>query len=89
HNVRVNMGAYGGTAEASRTPAGWGLLADVTNDGVVSAADLMFHAEEYSPPGSTLPRRQTLHSDFDRDGRITLADFAALAGQWLQMTQRP
>ncbi|MHC4361042.1 MAG: right-handed parallel beta-helix repeat-containing protein, partial [Planctomycetota bacterium] len=34
-NIRINMGAYGGTAEASIPPYDWTLLADLTNDGIV------------------------------------------------------
>ncbi len=32
NNTRINIGAYGGTAQASKTPANWALLADLTND---------------------------------------------------------
>ncbi|MHC4115847.1 MAG: right-handed parallel beta-helix repeat-containing protein [Planctomycetota bacterium] len=35
-NIRINMGAYGGTAEASIPPYDWTLLADLTNDGIVN-----------------------------------------------------
>ncbi|MBN2211414.1 MAG: chitobiase/beta-hexosaminidase C-terminal domain-containing protein, partial [Sedimentisphaerales bacterium] len=34
-NVRKNLGAYGGTVQASRTPANWSLMCDVNNDGAV------------------------------------------------------
>lgn len=39
-NLRVNMGAYGGTPEASMAPHGLSLLGDLTNDGVVDSLDL-------------------------------------------------
>jgi hypothetical protein len=32
HNLRINMGAYGGTAQASIPPYDWALLADSNND---------------------------------------------------------
>jgi len=32
NNIRINMGAYGGTAEASISPLAWPLLADMNND---------------------------------------------------------
>ena len=38
-NVRINMGAYGGTAEASMAPPGFQLLADINNDGIVNTKD--------------------------------------------------
>jgi hypothetical protein len=38
-NLRIDMGCYGGTTEASRTPAGWSLLADLNNDGAVEMED--------------------------------------------------
>jgi hypothetical protein len=40
NNVRINMGAYGGTAEASKPPANWRSIADMTNDWVVDSNDL-------------------------------------------------
>ena len=38
-NVRINMGAYGGTAQASMPPHAWALLADLTNNGTVDLVD--------------------------------------------------
>lgn len=39
-NLRINMGAYGGTRQASIAPHGWALLADLSNDGCVDYLDL-------------------------------------------------
>ena len=38
-NLRINMEAYGGTAEASMPPYDWALLSDITNDGTVDFVD--------------------------------------------------
>jgi hypothetical protein len=38
-NIRINMGAYGGTAQASIPPHGWALHADYSNDGIVNFTD--------------------------------------------------
>ncbi|MHC4633245.1 MAG: hypothetical protein ACYS9C_18525, partial [Planctomycetota bacterium] len=41
---RRNMGAYGGTAEASKSPAYWRSIADITNDWIVDSNDLKIFA---------------------------------------------
>ena len=40
NNIRINMGAYGGTAEASKSPEDWVLLADLTYDQIVDFEDV-------------------------------------------------
>ena len=39
-NVRIDMGAYGGTVQASMPPHGWAPLSDLDNDGTVDSLDL-------------------------------------------------
>ena len=80
NNLRINMGAYGGTAEASKTPSGWGLLSDLTNDGTVSLNDLLAQIEYWLETGNKQP------GDLDRNGPVNLADFVLLAGDWLEQT---
>ncbi|MHC4259105.1 MAG: hypothetical protein ACYSTF_01650, partial [Planctomycetota bacterium] len=46
-NLRINMGAYGGTAKASMPPYGWALLSDITNDGIVDGCDFACQAEDW------------------------------------------
>jgi len=77
NNVRINMGAYGGTAEASKTPDGWGILADLTNDRVVDFSDFSAQAEAWQRSESEQP------GDLDRNGKIDFNDLKILAGQWL------
>ena len=69
-NVRINMGAYGGTAKASMGPVGWALLADVNNDGVVDFVDVGIWAGYWLEAGDELP------GDLNRDGVVEGIDFA-------------
>ncbi len=76
-NARINMGAYGGTAEASRTPPLWGVLADLTNDGIVAFEDFSFQAADWRKSQSEQP------GDLNRDSAVGAADVALLADGWL------
>jgi hypothetical protein len=79
-NVRVNMGAYGGTAQASMPPYDWAILGDLTNDGKVDLADLARWAESSPADGTDCP------ADLNRNGIIEMADLALLAQCWLKQT---
>ena len=79
-NLRINMGAYGGTVQASMAPYNWALLADRNNDGMVDAIDLDGQAQEWLTNESEQP------GDLDRDGTVNMIDFAKLNGSWLQTT---
>lgn len=81
-NLRINMGAYGGTAHASMPPYDWALLADITNDGTVDFVDYAYLAAIYTDRDDQLP------GDFDRDGDADLADLLLLAEDWLKQTSR-
>ncbi|MCP4710593.1 MAG: hypothetical protein GY869_18370 [Planctomycetes bacterium] len=86
-NVRINMGAYGGTVEASMGPVGWGLLADLNNDGVVNLVDYGYQArgwlksagETVAVPGMEQP------GDLDRDGVVGLSDLWRFTVDWLKV----
>ncbi|MHC4743575.1 MAG: right-handed parallel beta-helix repeat-containing protein [Planctomycetota bacterium] len=79
-NRRINMGAYGGTAEASKTPVNWSRLADLTNDGIVDAEDFACLTKD----------RYSTHKekcgDLNRDGAVRMDDVAVLVGEWLKTT---
>ena len=77
-NIRVNMGAYGATAQASKTPAGWSIIADITNDGIVNIQDFAWIAEflYYS----------NLDGDFDRNQTVNYDDLAIMEENWLNQT---
>jgi predicted outer membrane repeat protein len=79
-NIRIDMGAYGGTAEASIPPHNWALLADLTNDGIVDLVDFAYSAENWLITGSDWP------GDLDRNAVVDLADFALFADDWLEET---
>jgi len=75
-NTRVNVGAYGGTPEASMPPPTWALRADLTNDGTVDSRDLNLWVQNSALTGGELP------ADLDRDGDVDLLDFTLLASDW-------
>ena len=79
-NVRINMGAYGGTAQASMAPPGWALLGDLTNDGTVDDQDLDLWQENLTEPGDESP------ADLNRDGDVDSADSALLDQDWQSET---
>jgi subtilisin family serine protease len=75
-NTRINMGAYGGTAEASLAPFNSTLLADVNNDGLVDWLDLAWVA------GAWLTDNPARGDDLSRDGRVNWKDIIPLAAEW-------
>jgi hypothetical protein len=78
------MGAYGGTAEAGKSPANWGNIADITNDWVVDSNDLEVFTDYWLESGECTP------SDFDRSKIVDFNDFALLAGNWkLKLNRAP
>ncbi len=80
NNVRIDMGVYGGTAEASKTPVGWALLADLTNDGVVDWVDFTYLASDWLTSDIEQPE------DFDRSGTVDSADLDLFVEDWLKQT---
>jgi predicted outer membrane repeat protein len=78
NNVRINMGAYGGMDEASKSPAYWRSIADITNDWIVDSNDLKVFVSYWLQTGVCIP------SDFDRSRYVDFNDFAILGGQWRQ-----
>ncbi len=79
-NKRVNLGAYGGTTEASIPPHGWVLLADLTNDGVVDFNDFSHQAADYGADSNEMP------GDLNREGNIGAEDVKLLTEDWLIQT---
>ena len=75
-NQRIDMGAYGGTAEASLPPVGWSLLADLNNDDVVDGLDLAHLADAWLQAG------QRHETDITRNGATDAADLGLLGRQW-------
>jgi predicted outer membrane repeat protein len=79
-NIRINMGAYGGTAEASLPPIGWSLLADINNDGMVNFCDFAHTGANWQATAPQLP------GDLDRNKSATPPDLSLLAEDWLRQT---
>ena len=79
-NLRINMGAYGGTAEASMGPYGWVLLSDLTNDGIVNMVDYNWQAADW------LKTAEEQAGDLNRDGVVDCMDLELLVGDWLDHT---
>jgi len=79
-NLRINMGAYGGTSQASMPPYDWALLADITNNGIVDYVDLAGQAQDWLITATEQP------GDLNRDGMVNITDFAMLAEEWLSTT---
>ncbi|MHC4085722.1 MAG: right-handed parallel beta-helix repeat-containing protein [Planctomycetota bacterium] len=80
---RRNMGAYGGTDEASKSPAYWRSIADTTNDWIVESNDLKVFVGYWIQKGECIP------GDFDRSLFVNFNDFAILGGQWGQKGPGP
>lgn len=79
-NVRINLGAYGGTAQASKSPPAWGVLADINNDGIADGCDFAQLADDW------LQSEMELSTDLSRDGHIDHRDLKLLIVNWLQST---
>jgi parallel beta-helix repeat protein len=77
---RINMGAYGGTAEASKSPESWAFLADLTNDHNVDGSDLGVFASYWLEAGQCVP------ADLSRDQFVNFVDYAIFA---LQCSEPP
>jgi hypothetical protein len=82
-NLRINMGCYGGTAEASIPPHGWSLLADMNNDGLVNSKDFAIQVRSWMKTESRQP------GDLDRNGIVNTADLALLTKDWLKYVKPP
>lgn len=77
-NVRINMGAYGGTSQAGKTPPEWEKLADLNNDGSVNLLDFDIMAVDWLKSQDCLPP-----GDINRDGTVDIADLKIMADRWL------
>jgi hypothetical protein len=76
HGKRINMGAYGGTPEASMSLSSAGNVADIDDDDYVDFNDMLLMTEVW------LSDQILLAEDLNRDRIVNLVDFAILAGNW-------
>lgn len=73
HGKRINIGAYGGTPEASMSLSNAGNIADLNTDGFVDYIDIRLFTGEW------LCKEVLLAEDLDRNGIVNFTDFALLA----------
>jgi hypothetical protein len=76
HGKRINLGAYGGTAEASMSRSDVGRPADLDHDEKVAARDLVRFSQSW------LTAQNPAAADLDRRGAVDFNDFAILAMEW-------
>ncbi|MBN1765783.1 MAG: DUF3160 domain-containing protein [Sedimentisphaerales bacterium] len=76
-NVRINLGAYGGTAQASKSPLRWQMLADINNDDQVGIIDLFVLVQNWLVNFDLIP------PDFDRNDLVDLTDLGRMSQDWL------
>jgi len=79
-NLRINMGTFGGTAEASMPPYDWAILSNFTNDGKVDLNDLAAFVDYWLDSGECIP------SDLNHNQFVDFVDFAPLAQDWFLET---
>ncbi len=77
HGKRVNMGAYGGSAEASMSLSEVGNTCDFTGDGSVDLLDWYIFSQQW------LWDKVLLQSDLDRDGTVQPDDLERFTTEWL------
>ncbi|MHC4640174.1 MAG: right-handed parallel beta-helix repeat-containing protein [Planctomycetota bacterium] len=80
---RRNMGAYGGTAEASKSPANWRSIADMTNDWTVDSDDLRVYVDYWLESGECIP------GDLNRSQFVDFNDFAIFGSKWQEKGPGP
>lgn len=77
HGKRINMGAYGGTPQASMSLSGVGNIADLNNDDTINFQDFTHLA------GSWYIEEILLSEDLNRDGTVDFNDLFIFADNWL------
>ena len=77
HGKRINMGAYGGTAQASMSTSTIGNRADLNNDDSINFEDFVELANSWQT------EEVLLREDFDRNGVVGFNDLKILADNWL------
>lgn len=80
HGKRINMGAYGGTAEASMSLSTIGNIADINHDDAVDYRDFQYVSGSWQLP------IQLAGEDLDRSQFVDVNDLTIFAENWLQST---
>ena len=74
---RINMGAYGGTDQASIPGHNWANIADINNDRIVNWGDFGVFAGYWLEEGLCIP------ADLNRSSTVNWGDFSIFAANWL------
>jgi hypothetical protein len=77
HGKRINIGAYGGTAEASMSALPVGNIADLNNDDAVNFHDFACIAGAHQTEGILLSE------DLNRDNKINGIDLSIFINNWI------
>jgi predicted outer membrane repeat protein len=76
HGKRINMGAFGGTAQASMSTSTAGNIANLDRSDAVDGVDLRLITDTW------LYQQVLLSEDLNRDGLVNGGDFAIFADNW-------
>ncbi len=76
HGQRINMGAYGGTPEASKSPSTVGNPADFNHDGFVDELDLRIFSFKWLVEEVLLPE------DLNSSGFVDFIDYGIFGNEW-------
>ena len=74
---RINMGAYGGTDQASVPGHNWASIADINNDWMVDWGDFTIFVGYWLAEGQCTP------ADLNRDQIVNWSDFSIFTANWL------
>lgn len=77
HGKCINMGAFGGTPEASMSLSDAGNIADLNNNDLVDYTDLRAFVNKW------LYQQVLLAEDLNRNGVVNFLDFAIFTNNWL------
>ncbi len=80
---RINMGAYGRTDQASKSPENWRSLADLTNDWIVDVNDLKAFVGFWLRKGECIP------GDLNRDHSVDFKDSTIFGKEWTEKRPGP
>jgi hypothetical protein len=78
HGKRINMGAYGGSLQASMSSSNAGDIIDLNNDNQVTWNDILLLGNSWK--SNIAP----LKGDFNLDGIVDTNDLQLYAGNWIQ-----
>jgi len=76
HGKRINMGAYGGTPQASMSLSQAGNIAELNGDDLVDYGDLSLFTQQWARQDVLLA------ADINKDGLVNFKDFRILVDNW-------